>query len=156
MNKQTVYLETTIISYFTAFSSRDIIIAGHQQITVDWFKNYSKKYGVYSSELVVLEASSGDPSAAKKRLSLIENIKLIEINEHVLHLAKEFIRSKVVPERYNEDALHIAAATIHGIDYLMTWNCKHIANAQIQKKLRMTANMVGYELPIICTPEELM
>jgi hypothetical protein len=131
MNKQSVYLETSVVSYFTSLPSRDIIIAGHQQITSDWFNNHSIKYNVYISELVASECTSGDKAASRKRLSVIENVNFLEINQDVLYLSEEFIRNKIIPKRYNEDAFHIAVATIHGMDYLLTWNCKHIANAHI-------------------------
>lgn len=154
--KESIYLETTIISYYSSRPNRDIVIAGHQQITKDFIDKSALQYDIFVSELVIEECKSGDKEAAILRLELLKTFKLLELNDAALSLAKSLVSSKIVPNQYAEDALHIALATIHGMDYLVTWNCKHIANAHIRNKLEKAIRNHGYVLPVICTPEELM
>ena len=156
MTKQSVYLETSVISYYASRFSRDLVVAGHQQITRDWLDNHAKKFELFTSEIVIRECSVGDKNASNVRLLLLDNFKFLELIEEALDLAKIFVGEGAIPKKAGEDSLHIALATVHGIDYLVTWNCKHIANAQIRSKLERIANRAGYELPAICTPEELM
>jgi hypothetical protein len=154
--KEAIYLETTIISYYTARPSRDIIITSHQQITKEFIDGAIDQYDIFVSELVRDECRSGDPEAAALRLELLRDFSVLEVNEKVLSLSKSLVASNIVPMQYVEDALHISLATIHGIDFLVTWNCKHIANAHIKKKMEETIQENGYIMPVICTPEELM
>jgi predicted nucleic acid-binding protein len=154
--KESIYLETTIISYYASRPNRDIVIAGHQQITKDFIDKSALQYDIFVSELVIEECKSGDKEAAILRLELLKTFNLLELNDAALSLAKSLISGKIVPNQYAEDALHIALATIHGMDYLVTWNCKHIANAHIRNKLEKAIRNHGYVLPVICTPEELM
>jgi predicted nucleic acid-binding protein len=154
--KESIYLETTIISYYSSRPNRDIVIAGHQQITKDFIDKSALQYDIFVSELVIEECKSGDKEAAILRLELLKTFNLLELNDAALSLAKSLISGKIVPNQYAEDALHIALATIHGMDYLVTWNCKHIANAHIRNKLEKAIRNHGYVLPVICTPEELM
>lgn len=154
--KPKVYLETTIVSYLAARLSRDLIVAAHQQLTADWWTTQRPNFEIFTSEFVFREASVGDESVAQKRLALLEDVPVLEITESALKLAGELIRRRVVPQRYAEDASHIAIATVHGMDYLLTWNCKHIANAQLEKGIGAICRAAGYDPPVICTPEELM
>jgi predicted nucleic acid-binding protein len=154
--KESIYLETTIISYYASRPNRDIVIAGHQQITKDFIDKSALQYDIFVSELVIEECKSGDKEAAILRLELLKTFNLLELNDAALSLAKSLISGKIVPNQYAEDALHIALATMHGMDYLVTWNCKHIANAHIRNKLEKAIRNHGYVLPVICTPEELM
>jgi hypothetical protein len=152
----TVYVETSVISYLTAPLSRDLVIAAHQQITHAWWDHRRTRFKLYASQLVLTEASKGDESAAKKRLDVLQEISLLELKTEATNLADIFIRQKTISKRMSEDMLHIAIATVHGLDYLLTWNCKHIANAEIHKKIGKICIKAGYEMPTICTPEELM
>jgi predicted nucleic acid-binding protein len=154
--KQSVYLETTIVSYYTSRPSRDLVVAGHQQITKDWIDSQSQEFDVFISELVINECSDGDISAAQQRLQCIEKYAVLTLKPEVPALARELVDSGVIPSKCPEDAIHIALATLHGIDYLLTWNCKHIANAQLRTSLEKIVSNHGYILPVICTPEELM
>ena len=154
--KPTVYLETTIISYLAAKPSRDLIIAAHQELTNEWWENRRKQFDVYVSQLVIQEAKEGDKNAAQKRLSILELIPLLELNDDVASLARDLIKEKALPKKAVEDALHIAIAINHGMDYLLTWNCKHIANAERQHAITVTCRKRDFEPPIICTPEELL
>ena len=154
--KAKVYIETTIVSYLAARPSRDLIVAAHQQLTGEWWTIRRSGFDLFTSEFVSREASVGDEAMARKRLDLLEEIPLLSITEDSLRLASDLIRRKAVPKEYAEDASHIAIATVHGMDYLLTWNCKHIANAQLQKGIKLICLDAGYEPPVICTPEELM
>ena len=102
------------------------------------------------------ETSQGDTAIASQRLEIINNLSLLDLNESVLDLAEQFLKRSNLPAKADVDAVHIAVATVHGMDYLLTWNCKHIANAQIQRKLAEISINFGYELPILCTPYELL
>ena len=154
--KPKLYMETSFISYLTARPSRDLIVAGQQQVTREWWENRSSQFEIYISQLVIQEAKDGNEEAAAKRLKTLENIPLLDLKVEALDLAEKFVRSKALPEKASDDALHIAVAAIYGLDYLLTWNCKHIANAEIQKDISRISFEEGYELPIICTPYELM
>jgi predicted nucleic acid-binding protein len=154
--KPKVYLETTIISYLTARPSRDIITAAHQQSTQEWWDVSREKFDVYVSQIVIQEAGSGDDEAIQRRLEAIEDIAEIEVLPEAVVLAQALVSDRLVPERAAADALHIAIATVQGMDYLLTWNLKHIANAAIRNAIADACRQRGYEPPIICTPEELM
>lgn len=154
--KSIVYIETSVISYLTARPSRDLIIAAHQQITHEWWENRRTAFQLYASQLVLTEASKGDVNASSKRMAILNDIELLELNKEANELAEIFINQKIVSEKVGEDMLHIAVATVYGTDYLLTWNCRHIANAEIIKKISKICIEEGYEMPIICTPEELM
>ncbi len=154
--KSKVYIETSVASYLTARMSRDLIVAGHQQITQEWWDKRKGDFDIYVSQLVVREAGGGDPDAAQRRLSVLENIRSLEMNQQVIELANAFVRERALPTTAAEDAVHIAVATVHEMDYLLTWNCKHIANAEIRKAINKACRKAGYTVPTICTPEELL
>jgi predicted nucleic acid-binding protein len=154
--KPKIYIETTIISYLTGRPSRDIIIAAHQQITEEWWRTKRHLFDLYASQLVFQEAGAGDEEQARKRLNALEEAELLEITESALSLAKVFIESGAVPQIAPEDAIHIAVAVVNGIDYLISWNCKHITNAKMRSKIEQVCLSCGYEPIIICTPEELL
>ena len=154
--KAKIYVETTIVSYLTAKPSRDLVIAAHQQITQEWWEARRQTFDLFISELVIREAGAGDEFAAQKRLDALKEIALLELNEETLYLARELVQKGTIPERAKEDALHIALATVHGMDYLLTWNCHHIANAEMRRGVASVCMSLGYETPVISTPEELM
>jgi hypothetical protein len=154
--KPKVYLETTIISYLTSRPSRDIITAAHQQSTQEWWEIRRNKFDVYVSQIVIQEAGEGDDDAITRRLDVIENIAQIEIQPEAVSLAQALITDGLIPEKAAADALYIAIATVQGMDYLLTWNLKHIANAAMRNAIADACRQRGYEPPIICTPEELM
>jgi predicted nucleic acid-binding protein len=151
----TIYLETTIISYLTARLSRDLITAAHQQITQEWWLRRRTEFALFVSQLVVQEASMGDEGMAQKRLEELRRIPLLDVNQDAGDLAQRLVVEGALPTKAAVDALHIAVATVHGMDYLLTWNCKHIANAEMQSKVATVCRESGFEPPIICTPEEL-
>lgn len=154
--KESVYIETTVISYLTAWLSRDLIRAAHQQITQEWWHNRRNDFELFVSEFVVSESSSGDNRAAQERLAALDGIALLDVNSEVENLAKKLIAEKALPTKAATDALHIAVASVHGINYLLSWNCKHIANAEMQSVIQKVCEENGFKCPNICTPEELL
>lgn len=153
--RQTVYIETSVISYLAARTSRDLIVAGHQQITQDWWDT-RRQWDIYVSALVVNEIGFGDLDAASQRLAVIENIPALAVDAAAVSLARQLLKEVALPEKAQEDALHIAVAAVNGIDYLLTWNCTHIANAVKRPLIMAICETAGYRPPVICTPEELL
>ena len=153
--KPSVYIETSIVSYYTSRPSRDLITAARQQITHDWWEDSRQKFETYISLLVLQEAAEGDSLAAEKRLNALAGIPVLELNEEAEMLAETLVRNGSIPEKYAEDALHIALATVNGIDFLLTWNLRHINNAQIKSQVIRIIERNGYECPGICSPDEL-
>ncbi len=151
-----VYIETTIISYLAARPSRDLIVAGHQRITHEWWQTSRPYFSTVSSQLVVREAGAGDAEAAAARLAFLTGLPLLEITEEALTLAQRLLQSQAIPPEFPEDALHVAVAVAHGIEYLLTWNYKHLANARMRSRIEATCRELGYETAVICTPEELL
>ena len=154
--KPKIYLKTTIVSYLTAKPRKDLVVAAHQQITQEWWDTRLQNFDIFISELVVREAGAGDKTAATKRLETLKELPLLELNEEVLSLANELVQGGPIPESAKEDVLHIALATVHGMDYILTWNCRHLANAEMRTGITSVCISQGYEAPVICTPEELM
>jgi len=155
MEKSTVYIETSVISYLAAPLSRDLFVAAHQQVTLQWWETQLGEFDIFVSQVVIEEAQGGDQLKAKHRMTYLDGLASLEVNDAAINLANQLISKKAVPEKAAQDALHIAIACVHGIDYLLTWNCKHIANARMRHKIEATCTSAGYIAPIICTPEEL-
>ncbi|UBF30248.1 type II toxin-antitoxin system VapC family toxin (plasmid) [Kovacikia minuta CCNUW1] len=153
---ETVYIETSILGYLTARSTKDLILAANIEITRDWWESRRSAFILYTSEAVLDEVAQGDAEIAAQRLEILRDFPLLALNQAVQDLAAQFLARSSLPSKAKVDAIHIAAATVHGMDYLLTWNCKHIANAQIQGKLAEISLDFGYVLPILCTPNELM
>lgn len=150
-----VYLETSIISYLAARPSRDLVVAAHQQITAEWWDNNRHRFDMYTSELVIREASAGNPDAAKRRLKFLAGLPSLNINEDVMMLGIALLDARAVWQQAVDDAYHIALAAVHGMDYLLTWNCKHIANATLWSRIDGICRAQGHEPPSIATPEQL-
>jgi len=151
-----VYLETTIVSYLAANPSHDLVAAAHQRITHDWWENRRSAFRLYVSQLVIEEAEAGDADAAGRRMSYLTGIPVLELREEVLTLAGKLIEQGPIPAKAVADAIHIATAATHGMDYLLTWNLRHIANAEIRGQIERTCRRQGIEPPVLCTPEELL
>ena len=154
--RRKVYLETSVISYLTALPSKTIIGAAHQQITVAWWERKGTECDLFVSASVLAECAGGNAEAAQKRLLVAQEITLLATTDSAIALARDLILKNIVPPKMGEDALHIAIATIHDMDYLLTWNCRHIANIDIQRKIAQHLESIGLLLPIMCTPEELL
>jgi len=150
-----IYIETTIPSYLAAHPSRDLLQAARQQVTHTWWTSARHIYELCISGIVLDEAGTGDSDAVQRRLNFLHDLPLLDLTEAVDEVAKAIMDSGLLPKGAVRDAIHIAVSSVHGIDILLTWNCRHIANAAIMKELRAVADGCGYELPIICTPEEL-
>jgi predicted nucleic acid-binding protein len=148
-------METTIVSYLTALPSRDLVRAAHQQVTRDWWSTRSD-YEIYISQFVLDEAGAGDLEAAKLRLTALEGIALLDIVPDARLIASRILRLGGMPEKAYVDALHVAVAAAHGMDYLLTWNCTHIANPALRGKVEAICRATGFEAPVICTPVEFM
>jgi len=153
---ESVYLETTFISYLASHPSRDLLVAAHQQATRDWWLERRENFECYVSQVVLDEVSAGDPKEAKTRVAIIGDFPVLEATEEAESLAEAIVSSGAIPTHAAGDAAHIAIATVNGMDYLLTWNCKHLANAQIVRRVAAVCNGEGYDMPVICTPEELM
>jgi len=154
--KPKIYVETTVISYYTSQISRDIIIAGHQQITREWWDNQIDRYTPYISEIVYDEITRGDSKAAKRRIKAVEGFNYLEINSNVLKIAKEYFEALDLPDKSRFDALHLALAVQHGMDYLVSWNFIHLVGARPRKVIEEINHQKGIKSPIFCTPEELI
>jgi len=155
MHKPTAYLETSVLSYLAARPSRDVIVLAQQQLTADWWENQKDNYNLYVSTVVVEEASSGDTEAARKRVSLLTGVTVLAVDDESIKLAARLVEQKAIPPKAVQDALHIAVACIHRVEYLLTWNYKHIANATMRESINQICRAAGYEPPVICTPVEL-
>lgn len=153
--KPKIYIETSVISYLASRPSRDLIVVANQQITREWWQERRQNFDLFISQLVIQEASSGDENAAERRLQMVVDIPLLELSEEAVAFATKLIEEGPIPQKAVEDALHIAVAMINGMDYLLTWNFKHIANATMRYEIERICRMEGYEPPIICTPQEL-
>ncbi len=154
--KPKVYVETSVISYLTARPSRDIIIAGHQQITFEWWQTGHDRFELLASQLVIQEASKGDPDASQARLDVLNKITLLETTDNAIILAQALVNTGAIPKESVEDAIHIAIAVTHGVEYLVTWNCKHIANTMRRPLIESVCREMGYEPVLICTPEQIL
>jgi len=152
---ETVYIETSVVSYLVALPSRDLIVAGHQQVTQDWWKNRRAKFTCFISHVVLDEARDGDAAQAALRLQALEGFPRLAATPEAERLAAAFLQG-ALPAKAARDAAHLAVATVGKVKYLLTWNCNHLANAQILDRLEPIATAAGFKLPRVCTPEELM
>jgi hypothetical protein len=154
--KPSVYIETTIPSYLVARPSRDVVLAGHQQITHEWWQNSRPNHELFISDYVIKEVSRGDSVMALQRLSVIQGIPLLPNSIETEDLARDLISRLNLPDQAKTDAFHIAIAAVHGIDFLLTWNCTHINNMHMQRRIEIACREAGYSPPVIGTPEELI
>jgi predicted nucleic acid-binding protein len=154
--KSTVYIETTVPSYLTAWRSPELVMAANQEATRKWWDESRVTFDLFVSELVIGEMSVGDPDAVKRRLDAVENIPELALTNKAEELAAKLLEGAALPQKAKADALHIAIATVHGMDYLLTWNCTHIANAIMRPRIESICRSAGYEPPVICTPPELV
>jgi hypothetical protein len=155
VDKRKVYIETSIVSYLTALPSRDLVAAAHQELTCEWWQ-HKERFDLFASEVVFQEASAGHPEAAARRLGALSACAILKVDTRVANLARALLVANALPQKAKIDALHVAAAAVHGMDYLLTWNCKHIANAAMRGIINETCRSAGFEPPTISTPEELM
>ncbi len=153
--KQTVYVESSVISYLTSRPNRDVIIAGRQSVTLDWWENQRHRFELRISVLVEEEISKGDSLAAQQRLDKVTEIQSLLISDEAVRIADLLLAEKAVPRGSEEDALHIGIAAAQGADFLLTWNFKHINNAEKKAAITRLIESAGYACPQLCSPEEL-
>lgn len=151
----TVYVETTVIGHLAGRAHPDVTIAARQATTRRWWMAAAAKFQLLISQIVLDECSAGDPAAAQERLDEIDALPSLDITQAVRDLADQLLSNHAVPPTEPRDALHIAVAAVHGVQYLVTWNFKHIANATLRGRIEDVCRDAGFEPPIICTPEEL-
>ncbi len=151
-----IYLETTIPSYLAAYPSRDLIIAAHQQITHEWWRAAGDRFNLYISEAVLAEIRSGDSDAVSRRLEIVSELQILELNDDVRFLAQHYEKELGLSGRAKADIPHFAFAVSYKMDYLVTWNCNHIANGDIIRRLLDVNSKIGRLTPIILTPEEIL
>ena len=149
-------IETSVASYLTARPSRDLVVAAHQELTAAWWATHRQRFDLYISEIVLREAARGDAAAAAKRLAELDKIDVLTLDDGSRVLARLFVERGLIPAKAVEDAFHVAVATSQGMDFLLTWNCRHIANAEVIERLEGVCLELGYQMPILCTPEQLM
>nr|VFK78759.1 MAG: hypothetical protein BECKSD772D_GA0070982_102419 [Candidatus Kentron sp. SD] len=147
--RKSVYVESFVVSYLTSRPSRDVVVAGHQAITVEWWQFGRSAYEVFVFPLVIEEISAGDPAAAEERIEAIDGIPSIPISTDAQLIAEALISSKAIPANSLRDALHIAIMATQDIDYLLTWNFKHIDNANTRLLASDTVSGFGYACPIL-------
>jgi PIN domain len=154
--KPRVYVETSVISYLTARPSRDLIMAAHQEVTREWWQNQRGAFDLYYSEAVRNEAAMGSQDAAALRLQALTDMKLLEMPAQSFDLANALVQATALPVKVQVDALHIAIAAYKKMDFVLTWNFKHIANAQSTLKVREVCASFGLQCPVLCSPLELL
>ena len=150
----TVYLETSIISYLRQKPSSHVVTAARQLLTYRWWTDERANYQLVVSQYVIDEASSGEPALAADRLLTLEGIPALPHDPEIVRIAKAIMAIGVLPLKAEVDALHIATVAYHRVEYLLTWNCRHIANAKILPRIHAVLSGMGIPIPIICTPEE--
>lgn len=154
--QKTVYVETTVISFLTARKSRDAVLAGQQEATKRWWKQRREEFDLYISSLVLNEAGKGDSTAAKKRMEALSGISVVVPTDAMRDLALIFIAEHGIPPKAADDALHLAVATVSRVQYLLTWNMKHLCNPSQKERLHGICQSAGYPSPLICTPFDLL
>jgi hypothetical protein len=154
--KPKAYIETSIVSYLTARLSSDVRVLANQQTTLEWWERRRSSFELYISEFVLTELGLGDSEAAQRRLEAVAGIAELEATEAVRNLGKALIQEGAIPSKAEIDAYHVAISAVNGMEYLLTWNCTHIANAVMRSKIETVCREQGFEPPTICTPQELM
>lgn len=154
--KERVYIETSVISYLCSRPSRDLVVAASQEVTHEWWQEERGRYDLYVSEFVLAEIAAGNPEAAKKRQEVVHDMAVLTANEDSERLAHEIIKEARLPMSVATDVAHVAIASVQGMDYLLTWNCAHIANPHWLKKLAQITAMHRHALPVVCTPQALL
>ena len=152
----TAYIETTIPSYYTARNARSILQASRQLATREWWDGGCSGFDLVTSTETLNEAGEGDLEMAEARLALLRGMRTVPVTEEASDVARMLVATGLVPAIASPDAVHIALASVHQIDFLVTWNFKHIANPHIRERMRAKINETGYRMPVMCSPEELL
>lgn len=152
----TVYLKTTIIGYLAMQPSEVLRIAANQQTTHEWWSTRRHRFSIYVSRFVVSECAAGNSASAAERIRLLADFPLLEVTAQAELLAAALLEDVPLPSKATTDALHIAVAAVNGVEYLLTWNCRHIANPALRPRIDSVCRKMGVEPPVICTPQELL
>lgn len=150
------YVETTIFSYLAAQPSRDLVTAAHQRITAEWWSLAATQFELVASVVVLQEVRVGNPVVAERRVALLHGIPLLALTSEARQLARHLLSVRLLPPNATVDAEHVAVATIGAVDYLVTWNLRHLAGAVVRRRLEHALRVLGFEPPTLCTPEELL
>lgn len=153
---ESIYIETTIPSLYVARPSSLLVEAARQQLTRVWWDNHRSNYSLVCSQTVIDECARGDAEMADKRTALLDPVPLLELSDYVLTIAQDLVSRYIIPAKAADDAVHIAVASVHGIDYLLTWNCKHTANPHNWRQISDCPSSHGYRSSVICAPEDLI
>lgn len=156
MSLSKLYLETTIPSYLTGRRSRDLRLAAHQEVTEEWWTGHRNRYDLYISDIVLDEAGDGDAALAASRLAVLAGIPSLDVTEEVDELAGRLLAPGLIPAKAAQDAFHVAVSAVHGMDFLLTWNCTHINNVNIIRRMERICVEAGFSCPVICSPDELL
>ena len=151
-----LYLETSVVSYLASEPSGNEIVAAHQLVTQSWWTDKRHEFEIFVSQKVIDEISRGDPQRAKKRLDIVEGLPVLRSTPDVRELMRRLVGPGVLPKKAAADALHLSIAVVNGIDFLVTWNCKHLANAHLRRKIEEACRSLGYSPSVICTPDHLL
>ncbi len=154
--KPSVYIETSVVSYLTARPSRDVMVAAYQDVTQRWWASAPARFRLFASELVHDEAGAGDTGAARARQDALHGIPLLEATREDGELAAKLFEFRAVPRSAANDAAHVAIAAVNRVDYLVTWNFRHIANAAMRSRIEDVCSRAGHRPPVICSPNQLM
>ena len=154
--KPTLYLETTIVSYYVARPTDQLIVAAHQELTRQWWEQRLKGFRAYISQFVLDEVRDGDPIMVRKRLRALRGLERLPTVNTALELGRKLLLSGLFPRAAARDASHLSMAAAYGLQFLVTWNCRHLANARVFDRVWRICREAGYECPVVCTPEELM
>ena len=156
MPGKTVYIETSVVSYLTARPTADLLAAAWQKITADWWETQRGRFDLRTSDIAIAEVGRGDPEAAARRLAVLSGVPVLPITEAVRELSKGLVREGAVPAKALNDALQVAVSAVHGVDFLLTWNFRHLDNANTKPMMRSVCARYGCRCPEICTPRELV
>jgi len=156
MDKQKVYIETSVVSYYSSRPSRDLVIAARQETTRELWPVLTHRFDRYVSMMVLMEINKGDPTAVDERKKAILDVPILDITQESEFLAEAILREGLIPERFGEDSLHIALASVNGMDYLLTWNFRHLNNALTKTHIERFVEKQGYIPPVVCSPDELL
>ncbi|MBI5386602.1 MAG: type II toxin-antitoxin system VapC family toxin [Verrucomicrobia bacterium] len=151
-----LYLETTIPSYYVARPSKNAITAARQKVTHHWWAKRLRDFEVFISDVVIDEVALGEPAMAKRRLELLKPFPRLAATSESEALTETLLTSGVLPAKASRDAAHIAVSAAHAMHFLLTWNCRHIANAELLRKEEEVCRNHGFQCPVVCTPDELM
>lgn len=156
MNPPRIYLESTIPSYLVARPSRDIVLRGQQEATRRWWEREKEAGNWYVSPFVDMEIARGDAEVARKRMAAVAGLPRLVAGDDVKMLAAAILSSGLIPAAAETDASHIAIAAVHGMDILLTWNCAHIHNTAIIRRIEGICARAGQVCPLICSPLDLL